>query len=91
MEIVAFIHDAESLKRITSHYGRCAGPLVTEIPTIAPARGPPNASQGELFIDDGPFDEAFVLDAVLPDEAYLVDPPSDDGLPEFDIDTARSG
>jgi len=88
---VAFIHDADSLRRITDHYG-----LDTEVPTLAPARGPPAASQGELFIDDGPFDETFVIDAELPDEAYLVDrcagpPPSDDGLPEFDIDTARLG
>jgi hypothetical protein len=86
MEIVAFIHDADSLTRITSHYG-----LDTDIPALAPARGPPNASQGELFIDDGPFDEAFVVDPAPPDEAYFVDPPSDDGLPEFDIDTARPG
>ena len=81
MEIVAFIHDADSLNRITAHYD-----LDTEVPALAPARGPPSASQGELFIDD-----AFVLDNELPDEAYLVDPPSDDGLPEFDIDTARPG
>ena len=54
-------------------------------------RGPPSASQGELFIDDGPFDEAFVLDTDLPDESYLVDSPSDDGLPLFDIDTAPLG
>jgi len=86
MEIVAFIHDADSLRRITDHYG-----LDTEVPALAPARGPPSASQGELFIDDGPFDEAFVVDLAPADEAYLVDPPSDDGLPEFDIDTARPG
>jgi len=44
-----------------------------------------------VFIDDGPFDEAFVVDLAPADEAYLVDPPSDDGLPVFDIDTARPG
>lgn len=61
------------------------------MPALAPARGPPNASQGELFIDDSPFDEAFIVDTDLPDEADFVDPPSDDWLPEFDIDTAPLG
>ncbi len=91
MEIVAFIHDADSLNRITRPYG-----LDTEVPALAPAgrhpaRGPPSGSQGELFIDDGPSNEAFVLDTEFPDEAYLVDPPRDDGLSEFDIDSAPLG
>jgi len=29
-----------------------------------------------------------VVDPAPPDEACFFDPPSDDGLPEFDIDTA---
>ena len=72
MEIVAFIHDPDSLRRITDHYG-----LDTEVPALAPARGPPSASQEELFGDDVPRDED-----------YFADPPSDDGLPVFDIDAA---
>jgi len=70
MEIVAFIHAAASLTRITSHYD-----LDTEVPALAPARGPPAASQGELFDDEASRDEAFVVDAIPPDESYLVPDP----------------
>ncbi len=59
--------------------------------TDVAARGPPHASQEDLFVDDASRDEALVVDAAPPDEFYLVDPPSDNGLPEFDIDTASLG
>ena len=42
LEIVTAIHDADSLQRITHHYGRYAGPLDTEVPELKP-KGPPSA------------------------------------------------
>jgi len=70
MEIAAFIHDPDSLHRITTHHR-----LDSEVPELKPARGPPPWSQGELDYGQEP-----------DDEALFVDPPFDDGLPVFQVD-----
>lgn len=83
MRILAAIHDHDSLQRITEYFG-----LDTEIPEPKPARDPPWHQLGF----GGPahrFDEAPDEDAADPDpglDAYVIDPPCDDGLPVHRID-----
>ena len=84
LEIVAAIHDADSLQRITHHYG-----LDTEIPDLKPARAPPWL-QGEWEFDAVPPAEFDAVDPPINDEAYFIDryvgpPPGDDGLPVIEL------
>jgi len=79
LEIVTAIHDADSLQRITHHYG-----LDTEIPELHPARAPPWL-QGEWEFDGAPPAEFDIVDPPINDEAYFIDPPNDDGLPVIEL------
>ena len=79
LEIVTAIHDADSLERITHHYG-----LDTGIPELQPARAPPWL-QGEWEFDVVPPAEFDAVDPPIDDEAYFVDPPGDDGLPVIEL------
>ena len=76
LEIVAAIHDTDSLERITRHYG-----LDTEAPELKPARAPPWHQQ-DLDFDEVPNDEFDGIDPPTSDEDYI-DPPDDDGEPVF--------
>ena len=79
LEIVTAIHDADSLERITHHYG-----LDTGIPELQAARAPPWL-QGEWEFDVVPPAEYDAVDPPVDDEAYFVDPPGDDGLPVIEL------
>ncbi len=79
LEIVTAIHDANSLQRITHHYG-----LDTEVPELKPARAPPWL-QGEWEFDVVPPAEFDAVTPPIDDEAYFVDPPGDDGLPVIEL------
>jgi len=86
LEIVAAIHDPESLERITRHYGRFAGPLDTEVAPLQPARAPPwNQDELDLGMVDEPTDGTDVDVDPNPD-GFIVDPPDDDGLLIFIVD-----
>ena len=81
LEIVTVIHDADSLQRITRHYG-----LDTEVPELKPARAPP-CHQQDLGFDEVPNDEFDGIDRRVgppptSDEDYI-DPPVEDSEPVF--------
>jgi hypothetical protein len=78
MEIVATVHDRESLDRITNHYG-----LDTCVPELKRTRAPPWA-QDDLSFDEGPPDESYFIDEDPGDDAYI-DPPNDDEEPVFEV------
>lgn len=81
LEIVAAIHDSESLERITRHYG-----LDTEVPPLQPARAPPwIQDELELGMVDEPTDGTDIDVDPNPD-GFTVDSRDDDGLPIFIVD-----
>lgn len=78
MRIISAIHDPDSLRRITEHYG-----LDTELPEPKHARDPPWRQQG-LALVEFPDEDAFEPDPGF--DAFFVDPPADDGLPVYRVD-----
>ena len=79
LEIVTAIFDADSLDRITQHYG-----LDTEVPELNPARAPPWHQEG-LGFDVVPDDEFDCVDPEPDEEAYFIDPPGDDEFADFEV------
>ncbi len=79
LEIVTAVFDADSLQRITEHYG-----LDSEIPELNPARAPPWHQEG-LDLEIVPNDEFDCVDPEPDEQAYFVDDPGDDEFTDVEV------